>query len=150
MVSGFFCYNTIFLWWYLADGDLSNHLTSVEEAFARHLFIISGTPASDSRLYGRAADEMEDTPFSSFTKQNINAPRATGGILKRYQLLTPALIISLLVVFFVFVPILYVGISALASVQNSVRLDAPKVVSQEKKNQWFECESDVSYAGGQH
>lgn len=59
-----------------------------------------------------------------------------GGILKRYQLLTPGLIISLLVAFFVLVPVIFVGISALASIQSPVRLDAPKGFNAaEKKNQ---------------
>ncbi|TFY79182.1 hypothetical protein EWM64_g4834 [Hericium alpestre] len=59
-----------------------------------------------------------------------------GGILKRYQLLTPALITALLIAFFVLVPIVFFGVSALASIQSPLRIEAPKgFSSQEKKNQ---------------
>jgi hypothetical protein len=63
-----------------------------------------------------------------------NAPKT--GILARYQLLTPGLIISLLVTFFVLLPIIFIGISALSSIQLPLRTEPPKAYNAlEKKNQ---------------
>ncbi|KAK0467789.1 uncharacterized protein EV420DRAFT_1259676 [Desarmillaria tabescens] len=59
-----------------------------------------------------------------------------GGILARYQLLTPGLILVLLIVVGVLLPIIYFGIKALASIQSPVRMDAPKGFNAaDKKNQ---------------
>lgn len=59
-----------------------------------------------------------------------------GGILKRYQLLTPGLILTLIVVFFVFVPIIVLGVNALAGIQSPIRAEAPRSFSaKDKKNQ---------------
>ena len=64
------------------------------------------------------------------------AAAPTDGILKKYQLLTPGLIISLFVALFILVPVVFMGISSLASIQSPVRLDAPKGFNAaEKKNQ---------------
>lgn len=64
------------------------------------------------------------------------AAAPTGGVLKRYQLLTPGLIISLFVALFVLVPVVFMGISALSSIQSPVRSEAPKGFSAaDKKNQ---------------
>ncbi|KAG7446039.1 uncharacterized protein BT62DRAFT_149766 [Guyanagaster necrorhizus] len=59
-----------------------------------------------------------------------------GGILARYQLLTPGLILALLIVVGVLLPIIYFGIQALASIQSPVRMDTPKGFNAaDKKNQ---------------
>jgi hypothetical protein len=51
-------------------------------------------------------------------------------------LLSPALITGLLLVFFVLVPIVLFGVSALASIQSPLRVQPPKGYSaDEKKNQ---------------
>jgi hypothetical protein len=51
-------------------------------------------------------------------------------------LLTPALITSLLLVFFIIVPVVLFGVSALASIQSPLRIQPPKGYSaDEKKNQ---------------
>ena len=70
----------------------------------------------------------------------LSLPSATavaspkGGILHNYQLLMPALITSLLVVFFILVPIVMIGINVPASMQS--RFKAPKDYNaQEKKKQ---------------
>jgi len=60
----------------------------------------------------------------------------SSGILNKYQLLTPALITSLLVFFFIILPIVFCGINALASIQNPIRMDMTKSFNAlEKKNQ---------------
>jgi hypothetical protein len=61
---------------------------------------------------------------------------ADGGILKRYQLLTPGLILTLIVVFFVFVPIIVFGVNVLAGIQSPLRAEPPRSFSaKDKKNQ---------------
>jgi len=51
-------------------------------------------------------------------------------------LLTPALISGLLITFFVLVPIVIFGVSALASIQSPLHVQVPKGYSaDEKKNQ---------------
>lgn len=61
---------------------------------------------------------------------------AGGGILKRYQLLTPGLILALLVVFFMLVPIIMLGVNVLASIQSPLRVEAPRSFNaKDKKNQ---------------
>ncbi|KAJ3920444.1 hypothetical protein F5877DRAFT_38076 [Lentinula edodes] len=68
---------------------------------------------------------------------SILAKKNKGGILHNYQLLTPGLIMVLLVVLFIFLPVLYFGISAMASIQSPLRLDSmPKGYNaNERKNQ---------------
>lgn len=65
-----------------------------------------------------------------------NSTLSDGGIFKRYQLFSTPLLVALLVVFFIIVPIIMMAVSALASLQSSVRLEAPKGYhAQEKKTQ---------------
>ncbi|KAI0308389.1 hypothetical protein OF83DRAFT_1180929, partial [Amylostereum chailletii] len=65
-----------------------------------------------------------------------NATLPDGGLLKRYQLLTPALITSLLIALFVLLPAVLLGVNALASIQSPLRVEAPKGFSaHEKKTQ---------------
>ena len=65
-----------------------------------------------------------------------NTTLPDGGILKRYQLLTPGLIMGLLAVFFVLVPVAMIGFRALASIQSPLRVEPPKGYSAtEKKSQ---------------
>ncbi|KAI0301936.1 hypothetical protein B0F90DRAFT_1810010 [Multifurca ochricompacta] len=75
------------------EARLAGELERIERAFPRHLVIFSGSRRQD------------DT---------VPKPAPSGGILARYQLLTPALITSLLLALFVLVPIVLFGISALA------------------------------------
>lgn len=78
----------------------------------------------------------DESVSSAETTVSLKAAPTDGGILKRYQLLTPGLIISLLVAFFVLVPVVLMGVYALASIQSPVRLDAPKGFNAaEKKTQ---------------
>lgn len=66
----------------------------------------------------------------------VNTTLPEGGILKRYQLLTPGLISVLLISFFILVPIVMMGFSALASIQSPLRVEAPKGYSAgDKKTQ---------------
>ncbi|KAI0329931.1 hypothetical protein GY45DRAFT_1371174 [Cubamyces sp. BRFM 1775] len=110
---------------------LSNELSKIEAAFSNYLVIYSGSPAS--LLHAR------QSAAGSSTFEAAAAPTdssATGGILKHYQLLTPGLILALLVAFFVLLPIIFVGVSALASIQSPLGNEIPKGFNaEEKKNQ---------------
>ena len=100
----------------LPEARLATDLEKIERAYPRHLVILAGSRRQD-----------DDSPSPS--------PPA-GGILARYQLLTPALITSLLVVFFILVPVVLFGVSALASIQSPLHVQPPKGYSaDEKKNQ---------------
>ena len=99
----------------LPEARLATKLEKIERAYPRHLVILAGSRRQD------------DSPSPS--------PPA-GGILARYQLLTPALITSLLLVFFLLVPVVLFSVSALASIQSPLRVQPPKGYSaDEKKNQ---------------
>ncbi|KAH9978218.1 hypothetical protein BGW80DRAFT_1435790 [Lactifluus volemus] len=102
------------------EARLAIELEKFERAFPRHLVIFAGS---------RRQDDSAPPPTS--------APSSpAGGILARYQLLTPALIVGLLLAFFVLIPIILFGISALASIESPLRVQPPKGFSaDEKKNQ---------------
>lgn len=100
----------------MPEARLAIDLEKIERAYPRHLVILAGSRRQN-----------DDSPSPS--------PPA-GGILARYQLLTPALITGLLLVFFVLVPVILFGVSALASIQSPLRIQPPKGYSaDERKNQ---------------
>jgi len=98
----------------------------------KHLVLLTGRQGETTSL-----EDLEDLPVipsSSLVAPNSTLP--TGGILKRYQLLTPALITTLLVALGVLVPVVFLGISALASIQAPARMEPPKKFNAvEKKTQ---------------
>jgi hypothetical protein len=102
------------LFW-LPEAHLVNELKKTEHTYPRHLIILAGSLCQDN-----------PAPAPS-----TFAP--TGGILARYQLLTPALITGLLLTFFVLVPVVLFGISTLASIQSPLRVQAAKGYSADKK-----------------
>lgn len=81
--------------------------------------------------------DLASASASASAPSNTAKPKIKNGILHHYQLLTPGLIMVLLVVLFIFLPVLYFGISALASIQSPIRLDVmPKGYNaNERKNQ---------------
>lgn len=111
---------------------LSKELDRLATLSSSHLVIYAGSyiPLERREL---SLSEFDSPPdVSTLT----SAPSPKGGILHNYQLLTPALITSLLVVFFILVPIVMLGINALASIQSTLRSEVPKDYSaQEKKMQ---------------
>lgn len=103
-------------------------MEKVTSAFPDHLVIYS---SDSSRLLRRQLEEYPGPLFSA-----PDRALADGGILKRYQLLTPGLILTLIVVFFVFVPIIGLGVNAVAGIQSPLRAEPPRSFSaKEKKNQ---------------
>jgi len=105
---------------------LSSELERLAATFPNHLIIYTGSSAPSfakraAPIVGRAAP---------------NGTATTGGILARYQLLTPGLITTLLITLFVLVPIVMFGIQALASIQSPMQNALPKGYdATEKKNQ---------------
>ncbi|KAI0352777.1 hypothetical protein OH77DRAFT_1408489 [Trametes cingulata] len=109
---------------------LSSELAKIEALFSNYLVIYAGSPASV--LHAR----QSTTSSSTFDAAAAPTDPSAGGILKRYQLLTPGLILALLVALFVLLPIIFVGVSALASIQSPLSNDIPKGFNaEEKKNQ---------------
>jgi len=108
---------------------LSSELSLIASVFPKHLVIFAGSASPFS-------PRQIDDPTDIFDDSQDDPTLEDGGILKRYQLLTPGLIITLLVSFFIIVPIVLLGISALASIQSPLRLEPPKGYNaQAKKNQ---------------
>jgi hypothetical protein len=114
---------------------LSNEIDAISSLFPKHLVIFSGSP---SWLSARQAPSDFDSPsviLNSTSGGNTTVLR-DGGILKRYQILTPALITTLLITLFVLVPVIMLGVSALASIQSPLSSEVPKGFdAQEKKVQ---------------
>jgi hypothetical protein len=99
----------------LPEAHLASELEKIERTYPRHLIILA------SLLH-------QDNPAPA---PSTFAP--TGGILAHYQLLTPTLITSLLLTFFVLVPVILFGISTLASIQSPLCIQAAKGYSADKK-----------------
>ncbi|KIM84036.1 hypothetical protein PILCRDRAFT_819066 [Piloderma croceum F 1598] len=118
------------------ESRLSNDLDAIATLFPKYLVIFTGSP---SHLSTRQAPSEFDSPPPSFlgpTFAGNSTVLQEGGILKRYQILTPGLITTLLIVLFVIVPVIMLGISALASIQLPLSSEVPKGFdAQEKKVQ---------------
>lgn len=131
---------------YIPESLLSSDLASLAATFPNHLVVYTGSVPSSHGHTKRQSSPTPDRPIldlsevaTSTPKFAAAAPNTTlpeGGILKRYQLLTPALITGLLVAFFLLVPVLYFALGTLASIQIPIRSDVGKTFGAlEKKNQ---------------
>ena len=109
---------------------LNSLFESIEELSSNHAIIYSSSPLPHHAKRQSQPVESLPEPFSF-----APAKRDATGIFSRYQLFTPGLLTELLAVLFIILPLLVFSIQALASIQSSVRLDTPKVVSQERKAQ---------------
>jgi len=121
---------------------LSGDLHSINGVFRSYAVIISGSVATRAAKRDAAADVAVDadinagSPFflprvspSTFIHNRLVADNSTvpaGGIFKRYQLLTPALLLTLIITLLILFPIVFVGISALANIKSPQRMEAPK------------------------
>lgn len=119
------------------DVLLSTTLDSLP--FSNRVIIYTGSaPILSKRQEDLATPDRPVLDLASSSASSLSTMATNkSGILHRYQLLTPGLIMVLLIVLFIFLPILYFGISALASIQSPLRLDAmPKGYNaSERKNQ---------------
>ncbi|KAF8164919.1 hypothetical protein B0H34DRAFT_217136 [Crassisporium funariophilum] len=115
---------------------LENELSVLASTFPDHLVVYTGAflPSHSKRQ----APDIPDRPVLDLDNIHLaaNTTLPTGGILKRYQLLTPGLIMVLLIVLFILVPVTMMGMNALASIQNPLRVDTSKAFNaQDRKNQ---------------
>lgn len=118
-----------------AESTLSKELEAITSLFPKYIVIFTGGRSHISARQDPFSSEFDSPPVSS-----LLAPNSTvlpeGGILKRYQVLTPALITTLVITFFVLVPVIMLGVQALASIQSPLSSDIPKGFdAQEKKTQ---------------
>jgi hypothetical protein len=114
---------------------LSSELDKLAALTANHLVVYSGSHIPLERRQVPSLSEF-DSPPEAGGLYNATLASPEGGILKNYQLLTSGLITSLFVVFFILIPVVMLGINALASIQSPLRSEAPKGYSaQEKKTQ---------------
>ncbi|KAA1465921.1 hypothetical protein DENSPDRAFT_862139 [Dentipellis sp. KUC8613] len=117
------------------ESSLARELEGITALFPKHLVILSGSAPSLARRQSQFDSPDPSAPLLDL-QQPGNSTLPDGGILKRYQLLTPALITSLLIAFFLILPVVFLGVSALASIQSPLKLEAPKGFNaQEKKTQ---------------
>ncbi|KDR74531.1 hypothetical protein GALMADRAFT_250537 [Galerina marginata CBS 339.88] len=119
---------------------LGIELSTLASTFPDHLVIYTGSPLHSSPSKRQAPNTPDrpvlDLSISADTLAPANTTLPTGGILKKYQLLTPGLITSLLVTFFILIPVVLMGMNALASIQTPIRSDMGKTFNaQERKNQ---------------
>jgi hypothetical protein len=122
---------------------LSQELSALAAALPNYLVVLAGSPSTASQRRQLSVTSIDDGDAGApqpVLQQDPPAPapstRPAGGLLARYQLLTPGLITALLVGLLVLVPALVFAVSALASIQNPVRVEAPKGYdAQAKKSQ---------------
>ena len=116
------------------ESMLSDELSLLATTFPDHLVVYTGSLLRPH--HKRQSLDISDRPVLDVVPPVDNTTLSTGGILKRFQLLTPALITALLVTFFILVPVTMLGLNALASIQNPLRVDTSKTFNaQERKNQ---------------
>ena len=95
----------------------------------RSIFIYTGNSVSlDKR-------QMLNNEWSESDSSTAFAAPSSLSILQRYQLLTPALIMGLIVVLFLLLPLMLVAINALGSIQTPTRMQSSPGLSRDKKNQ---------------
>ncbi|CAE6385233.1 unnamed protein product [Rhizoctonia solani] len=126
--------------WNLDDEILEQNLNQITSQFNSYAVFLTGTSSSVSTLVTKrqqpnslSRPHFSNQPNTITTFANTTLP--TGGILARYQLLTPGLLTALIIAFGLLIPLLMVGINALASIQSPLRTELPKGPSLEKKNQ---------------
>ncbi|KAI6151641.1 hypothetical protein BKA82DRAFT_4101597 [Pisolithus tinctorius] len=114
---------------------ISGALEKLAVLSPNHLVLYSGAPlpAEKRQLSEFDPDFDEDGDDPVFQANIVAAAPTDGSILQRYQLLTPALIMSLLLVFVILIPIVVLGITALASIQSPLRTEVPASYSAHEK-----------------
>ncbi|KAH8827074.1 hypothetical protein DL96DRAFT_1605405 [Flagelloscypha sp. PMI_526] len=116
------------------DALFSSELSAIKAAFPKHLIIVAGTSVPSSFLKRQAPDSehpsrpvvQDGANTNSDAVSAVKPPYVNGnstvpknaGVLKKYQLLTPGLILSLIIAFGLLLPAALVGFSALASIQS--------------------------------
>ena len=102
----------------------------IERKLSHSLFIYTGSYSFSYRRQVMGEDEFLESQSSN----NFAVPSTTG-VLQRYQLLTPALILALLTVLFLIIPLVLIAVNALTSIQIPSRMGSQQKVSHDKKIQ---------------
>ncbi|CAE6418907.1 unnamed protein product [Rhizoctonia solani] len=126
--------------WSSDDETLEQNLDQITSQFNSYAVLLAGTSSSVSTLVTkRQQPNSLSRPNFASQPQTVttfaNATLPTGSILARYQLLTPGLLTALIIAFGLLIPLLMIGINALASIQSPLRTELPKGPTLEKKNQ---------------
>jgi hypothetical protein len=109
----------------LPESYIADELSFIATAFPDHLVVYTGS--SPSNIQSRQLPSLAPVHAALVPiHAQANTTLPEGGILKRYQLLTPGLITALLVTVFILLPVVMLGFSALASIQSPLRVEAPK------------------------
>ncbi|EJU06005.1 hypothetical protein DACRYDRAFT_102962 [Dacryopinax primogenitus] len=116
---------------------LSDRLESLASLFPARLVLLAGGPAPPLSFSRRDVEDVNTHPPAPFydTMQIPSNQPQGASFLSQYQILTPGLVSALLVAFVIFLPLVMVGVGAVASIQSPMRMEGPKGVSQEKKHQ---------------
>ncbi|CAE6489416.1 hypothetical protein RSOLAG22IIIB_06569 [Rhizoctonia solani] len=126
--------------WSSDDDALEQNLEQITSQFDSYAVLLTGTSSSVSTLVTKR-QQPNSLSRPNFVNQPqtvsafANATLPTGSILARYQLLTPGLLTALIIAFGLLIPLLMIGINALASIQSPLRTESPKGPTLEKKNQ---------------
>jgi len=110
------------------ESSLMDRLESITQQTPNHLVIFAGVPT-------KSHSRRQVSPLQTPTATVSATPFAQGGIFKRYQLFTPTLLTALLIFVFIWIPIVFVALKALSSIQVPRIGSIGKSVTSEKKNQ---------------
>jgi len=113
--------------------SLDYAVDALDHAFPNHLFIYTGI--LNHAVRDSSSSRVPAVPFGSWATRAQLESKSGTSILSRYQLLTPGLLVSLLLVLFLIIPIVAFAIRALASVRASFKIDSRSRIGSDKKNQ---------------
>lgn len=123
----------------LEESVLKAELAAISSVFPSHFIIYSSSGLSKFQV--RQAPDAMSRPVIGVTSNNssLRQPEPANPPVHdptTSVIFTTGLITSLLIVFFILLPVLIVGVSALAGIQTPTRMEAPKGFNAvEKKNQ---------------
>ncbi|KAL9712417.1 hypothetical protein Ac2012v2_003655 [Leucoagaricus gongylophorus] len=121
------------------ESVLKAELAAISSVFPSHFIIYSSSGLSNFQV--RQAPDAMSRPVIGVTSNNssLRQPEPANPPVHdptTSVIFTTGLITSLLIVFFILLPVLIVGVSALAGIQTPTRMEAPKGFNAvEKKNQ---------------
>lgn len=124
--------------------SMTQRVESLTKQHPSHLIILAGIPSAPSALKPTLSAAHAHSRRQHFLQTTSTAPTATvtatpintkGGIFSKYQLFTPTLLTALLIFVLIRIPIVFVGLNALSSIQVPRIGSIVKPVGAEKKNQ---------------
>ncbi|GJJ07791.1 hypothetical protein Clacol_001996 [Clathrus columnatus] len=118
-----------------SQSQLENAIKEQTASFSSHLVIYTSSHSARSEL--DKVESLHSLPIHADVAEAINSTLPTGSLFQRYQFFTPALLAGFFVGFIILLPILMLGVYAIASIQTPSRMDSvgSRTVSLDKKNQ---------------